>query len=65
MSKKINAVKIKLQSTLSSHFYTTFITKNRRGIVVKNQGKFKIKKYDPILRKHVEYIQKKYKFFYL
>ncbi len=43
-SKRIN---IKLISSTSNHFYTT--TKN------KNNKKISIKKYDPIIKKHVIY----------
>ncbi|MGE3920874.1 MAG: 50S ribosomal protein L33, partial [Gammaproteobacteria bacterium] len=39
---------IKMESTESSHYYTT--TKNE-----KKQEKLELKKYDPILRKHVKY----------
>ena len=42
---------------LQRHFYTTSINKrNRQG-----SGKFKIKKYDPVIRKHVEYVEKRIK----
>lgn len=47
--------KIKLQSTVSSHYYTT--TKNKR----KSPNKLKMKKFDPIVRKHVEYEEGKIK----
>jgi len=40
---------IKLQSSASSHCY--FTQKNRRNTT----GKMEIKKYDPIVRKHVMY----------
>jgi large subunit ribosomal protein L33 len=46
---------IKLKSTASSHFYTT--TKNKRN----TPDKIKIKKYDPIVNKHVEYVEDKIK----
>lgn len=46
--------KIKLVSTAGTgYFYTT--TKNRR----KTPDKLRIKKYDPIARKHVEFVEKK------
>lgn len=47
--------KIKLKSTASSHFYTT--TKNKRN----TPDKIKIKKYDPVANKHVEYVEDKIK----
>ena len=48
--------KIKLISSAGTgHFYTT--TKNKR----KTPDKFSFKKYDPIVRKHVEYKEGKIK----
>ncbi|CUR53038.1 50S ribosomal protein L33 [Buchnera aphidicola] len=48
--------KIKLISQKNSgHFYTT--TKNKRN----TPTKLKLKKYDPILKKHVFYVEKKIK----
>lgn len=48
--------KIKLVSSAGTgHYYTT--TKNRRTMT----EKFKIKKYDPVVRKHVEYTEAKIK----
>ena len=48
--------KIKLVSTAGTgYFYTT--TKNRR----KTPDKLKLKKYDPVARKHVEFVEKKIK----
>lgn len=42
--------KIKLESSAGTgHFYTT--TKNKRTMT----GKFEIKKFDPVVRKHVLY----------
>ena len=42
--------KIKLESSAGTgHFYTT--TKNKRNM----PGKFEIKKFDPVVRKHVIY----------
>ncbi|BBA85032.1 50S ribosomal protein L33 [Candidatus Nardonella dryophthoridicola] len=52
--KKKNSEKIKLISTLSKHYYTTF--KNR-----KNKKKIEIKKFDPIIRKHILYKENKIK----
>jgi large subunit ribosomal protein L33 len=48
-------VLIKLNSTESSHFYTT--SKNPRT----QTEKFEITKFDPILRKHVKYKEGKIK----
>jgi large subunit ribosomal protein L33 len=46
--------KIRLVSTAKTgHFYTT--TKNRRNTT----GKLVIKKYDPVIRKHVDYKEHK------
>jgi large subunit ribosomal protein L33 len=46
--------KIRLVSTAKTgHFYTT--TKNRRNTT----GKLEIKKYDPVIRKHVIYKEHK------
>lgn len=47
--------KIRMQSTESSHFYTT--TKNKRNSVEKLQ----LMRYDPTLRKHVLYKEEKLK----
>ena len=48
--------KIKLESTaVTGHFYVT--TKNKRTMT----GKFEIKKFDPVARKHVLYKENKIK----
>ncbi|MFD1245777.1 50S ribosomal protein L33 [Paralysiella testudinis] len=48
--------KIKLESSAGTgHFYTT--TKNKRNM----PGKFEIKKFDPVVRKHVIYKETKLK----
>ncbi|MCO6523006.1 MAG: 50S ribosomal protein L33 [Snodgrassella sp.] len=48
--------KIKLESSAGTgHFYTT--TKNKRTMT----GKFEIKKFDPVVRKHVLYKETKLK----
>lgn len=45
---------IKLQSTAGTgHFYTT--TKNNKL----NKTKLEIRKFDPVVRKHVKYVEKK------
>ncbi|QCU90901.1 50S ribosomal protein L33 [Thiomicrorhabdus sediminis] len=47
--------KIKLQSTESAYFYTT--DKNKKNMA----GKFEIKKFDPVVRKHVLFKEAKIK----
>ncbi|ORF04244.1 50S ribosomal protein L33 [Snodgrassella alvi] len=48
--------KIKLESSAGTgHFYTT--TKNKRTM----SGKFEIRKFDPVVRKHVLYKETKLK----
>ncbi len=47
--------KIKLQSTESAYFYTT--DKNKKNM----SGKFEIKKFDPVVRKHVLFKEAKIK----
>jgi large subunit ribosomal protein L33 len=55
MAKAIRE-KIRLVSTAETgHFYTT--TKNKRNMT----GKMEIKKYDPVVRKHVLYKEAKIK----
>ena len=49
-----NNNKVRLQSTESPYFYTTY--KNPR-----NQDKLELKKYDPRLNKHVKFVEKKIK----
>jgi large subunit ribosomal protein L33 len=49
-----NTIIIIMRSTASRHFYTT--TKNKR-----NKEKLKLKRYDPVARKHVEYNEEKIK----
>ena len=47
---------IKLESTAKTgYFYTITKNKNRTDM------KVKVKKYDPVIRKHVEFIEKKIK----
>ncbi|ABJ90530.1 50S ribosomal protein L33 [Buchnera aphidicola] len=51
---KTNRIKIKLiSSSGSKHFYTT--TKNKKNQI----NKLSLKKYDPIIKKHVIYQEKK------
>ena len=55
-----NCVKIKLVSTAKTgHFYTKLINKKARTALGK--GKLELKKYDPVVRKHVLYKEEKMK----
>lgn len=53
MAKKGNRVLVKLRSTESGHMYYT--TKNRRNTT----QRIELRKYDPIVRKHVLYKETK------
>jgi large subunit ribosomal protein L33 len=53
MAKKGSRTLIKLRSTESGHMYITF--KNKRN----DPGRLELKKYDPIVRKHVVYRETK------
>ncbi len=53
MAKKGNRQVIKLKSSESPHTYSTF--KNKKNTV----GRLEIKKYDPVIRKHVLYKEEK------
>ncbi len=53
MAKKGQRIVIKLRSTKSGHMYVT--SKNRRN----DSGRLELKKYDPIVRKHVVYRETK------
>jgi large subunit ribosomal protein L33 len=53
MAKKGNRIVIKLRSTESGHMYIS--SKNRRN----DPGRLELKKYDPLLRKHVVYRETK------
>ncbi len=53
MAKKGNRIVVKMRSTESGHMYIT--SKNRRNTT----GRLELKKYDPILRKHVVYRETK------
>ncbi|MBP9758066.1 50S ribosomal protein L33 [Candidatus Dojkabacteria bacterium] len=55
MAKKGNRIIIKLKSTESGHCY--YKTKNR----INSTEKIKIKKFDPIVKKHATYEEKKVK----
>jgi large subunit ribosomal protein L33 len=53
VAKKGNRILVKLRSTESGHMYITF--KNRRN----DPQRLELKKYDPLLRKHVVYRETK------
>lgn len=60
------AVVIKLQSTGSSHFYTKKRNKAAKATGKADKGKvqgakLELKKYDPVLKKHVVYREEKIK----
>lgn len=59
MAKKTKSIKIKLASTESKHFYTKIKNSKMTGGPKKNGKLSGLKKYDPIIRKHVEYTEKK------
>jgi len=59
MSKKKKSIKVKLISTASNHFYTTTKNIKMQGGPNKNGKLTGLKKYDPIIRKHVIYTEKK------
>lgn len=52
MAKAKGRKKVKLQSTESAHFYTT-------AVHARAEKKLELKKYDPVVRKHVLYKQDK------
>ncbi len=53
MAKKGNRVLVKLRSSESGHMYYTF--KNRRN----DTTRLELKKYDPLVRRHVVYRETK------
>jgi large subunit ribosomal protein L33 len=53
MAKAGARVTIKLRSTESEHFYST--KKNKRNTT----DRIELKKYDPVVRKHVKYKEEK------
>lgn len=53
MAKAGNRVQVKLKSTESPHRYHT--TKNKRNTT----DRLELKKYDPVIRKHVTYKEEK------
>jgi large subunit ribosomal protein L33 len=59
--KKSKNLKVKLVSTKSKHFYTKYKSSKMLGGPNKDGKLTGLKKYDPIIRKHVEYVEKKIK----
>jgi large subunit ribosomal protein L33 len=53
MAKKGNRLVVKLKSTESGHMYITY--KNRRN----DPNRLELKKYDPLVRRHVLYRETK------
>ena len=53
MAKKGNRIVVKMRSSESGHIYIT--SKNRRN----NDKRLELRKYDPIVRKHVLYKETK------
>lgn len=53
MAKKGNRIIVKMRSTESGHMYIT--SKNRRN----DTSRLELKKYDPLLRRHVIYRETK------
>ena len=53
MAKSANRVQVKLKSTESPHKYYT--TKNKRNTT----ERLELKKYDPVVRRHVNYKEEK------
>lgn len=58
MAKKKTSVIVKLASTASTYFYTTRKNSRMTG-GFESSGKLKKKKYDPIVRQHVWFEEKK------
>ncbi len=56
MAKSSAREKIKLKSTAGTGYYYT-TTKNKRN----TPNKMKMRKYDPVVRKHVEFVEDKIK----
>lgn len=59
MAKKTKNIKVKLTSTASHHFYTKTRNIKMPGGPKKDGKLSGLFKYDPVVRKHVEYIEKK------
>ncbi len=58
MSKKRKTIIVKLVSTASKYFYTTYKNPKMAGGFQKS-GKLKLMKYDPLVKKHVWFEEKK------
>ncbi|MGD0465088.1 MAG: 50S ribosomal protein L33 [Gammaproteobacteria bacterium] len=58
MSKKRKTIIVKLASTASKYFYTTRKNPKMTG-GFQESGKLKLMKYDPVIRKHVWFEEKK------
>lgn len=59
MAKKSKSIKVKLVSSASKHFYTTTKSLKMLGGPNKDGKLTGLLKYDPFIRKHVEYVEKK------
>lgn len=57
--KKTKSIKVKLVSSASKHFYTKSRNAKMLGGPNKNGKLTGLFKYDPVVRKHVEYLEKK------
>lgn len=60
MASKIRT-KIKLVSSAGTGYYYTTTINKRNRLQKQQQGKFRMKKYDPVIRKHVEFVEDKVK----
>ncbi len=58
MAKKNKTILVRLVSTASKHFYTTKKNPRMEG---GHNGKLRLRKYDPITRKHEWFEEKKIK----
>jgi large subunit ribosomal protein L33 len=58
MAKKNKSVIVKLGSSSSDYFYTTYKNTKMTG---GDSGKIKLKKYDPITKRHEVFFEKKIK----
>lgn len=59
MAKKTKSIKVKIVSSKSKHFYTKKKNVKMLGGPKKNGKLDGILKYDPTIRQHVEYFEKK------
>ena len=59
MAAKSQRIKVRMINKSTGTFYMT--TLNTRNRTTKNQGKLKLKKYDPKTRKHEEFVEDKAK----